>query len=215
MYIDKYIDDEDRLDIAIRVARSPDDIMRAVAIRAIVYMAEQQCPYEEEFDGNDFAGTTHLLAEARGNPVGTLRLRFFANFGHIGRLAVLPNMRGLGAAQAIVEAAIELCQDKGYRRLYAQAQKRLVPFWSQFGFEPMRQGARPIVWSDHEYVEMECRLAKAADAVDLDTSDPLILLRPEGAWGRPGILESSAKRGATNPIGSSPRKRQEEKPHAY
>jgi predicted GNAT family N-acyltransferase len=196
-----HFDKENRPGIEIRVARSPEEIMRAVAIRAIVFMAEQQCPYDEEFDGNDFAGTTHLLAELGGNPVGTLRLRFFAGFGHIGRLAILPQMRGLGAAQSIVEAATELCRIKGYRRLYAQAQKRLVPFWSQFGFEPMRRHARPIVWSDHEYVEMECRLAEGTDVLDLDRSDPLVLLRPEGAWAGPGILEASAIRGATNPVG--------------
>ncbi|MES1990485.1 MAG: GNAT family N-acetyltransferase [Pseudomonadota bacterium] len=196
-------DQENRPEILVRVARSSEDIMRAVTVRAIVFMGEQQCPYDEEFDGNDFAGTTHLLAEADGHPVGTLRLRFFAGFGHVGRLAVLPQMRGLGAAQLIVEAAMKLCSQKGYQHLYAQAQKRLVPFWSQFGFEPMGSREHPIVWSDHEYVEMECRLTRLPEALDLDTSDPLILLRPEGAWNRPGILETSVLRGATNPIGAS------------
>lgn len=196
-----HIDKENRPEITIRVARSHEDIMRAVTIRAIVFMAEQNCPYDEEFDGNDFAGTTHLLAEADGHPVGTLRLRFFAGFGHVGRLAVLPQMRGLGAAQSIVEAAIRLCREKGYQRLYAQAQKRLVPFWAQFGFEPMRRRSQPLIWSDHEYVEMECHLAEGTDALDLDRSDPLVLLRPEGAWTVPGILEASTFRGATNPVG--------------
>lgn len=193
---------DNRPQVAIHVAATPDDVMKAVAVRAVVFMAEQKCPYDEEFDGNDFAGTTHFIAEVAGNPVATLRLRFFPEFGHIGRLAVLPGMRGFGIARAVVEAAIDLCRQKGYRRLYAQAQKRLVPFWNQFGFEAMERRKVPIVWSDHEYVEMECRLARAADAVDLDASDPFILLRPEGAWRVAGILEASAVRGATNPIGA-------------
>ena len=192
---------DNRPEIHIRVARSNDDIMRVVAIRAVVFMAGQKCPYKEEFDGNDLAGSTHLLAEIHENPVATLRLRFFAEFAHLGRLAVMPDQRGLGIAMRIVEAAIGLCLEKGYCHLYLQAQKRLVPFWAQFGFTPMRRRAGPIVWSDHEYVEMECRLPKARDAIDLDQANPFVALRPEGAWKVPGILEISVIRCATNPTG--------------
>ncbi|MBX3491812.1 MAG: GNAT family N-acetyltransferase [Parvibaculum sp.] len=187
--------------VSVRVVRSAEDLMRVVAIRAVVFMAEQKCPYEEEFDGNDYAGSTHLLAEMSGEPVATIRLRFFAGFGHVGRLAVMPQMRGFGTARTIVEEALRLCAEKGYGSLYAQAQKRLVPFWRQFGFEPMDRRAAPLVWSDHEYVEMCCQLAPRVAALDMKASDPLVLLRPEGAWAAPGILELSAARGATNPVG--------------
>lgn len=190
-----------RPDVAVRVVRSSEDLMRVVAVRAVVFMAEQKCPYEEEFDGNDFAGSTHLLAEVSGEPVATLRLRFFAGFGHIGRLAVVQRMRGFGVARAIVTEALALCAEKGYGRLYAQAQRRLVPFWRQFGFEPMDRQMPGLVWSDHEYVEMCCHLEPTERALDLERSAPMVLLRPEGAWSVPGILEASAVRGATNPVG--------------
>ena len=39
--------------IAIRIARDPNDLMLVTAIRSAVYLAEQDCPFEEEFDGND------------------------------------------------------------------------------------------------------------------------------------------------------------------
>ena len=39
--------------ISIRIARDPNDLMLVTAIRAAVYLAEQDCPIEEEFDGND------------------------------------------------------------------------------------------------------------------------------------------------------------------
>jgi hypothetical protein len=39
--------------ISIRIARDPNDLMLVTAIRAAVYLAEQDCPLEEEFDGND------------------------------------------------------------------------------------------------------------------------------------------------------------------
>jgi len=188
----------------VKVVRSSEEMMRVVAVRAIVFIAGQNCPYDEEFDGNDFAGSTHLLAEMEGEPVATVRLRFFSGFCHMGRLAVLPQARGAGVARAIVEEAMNLSALKGYDTLYAQAQKRLVPFWRQFGFVPMERMSSPPVWSDHEYVEMCCLRQTATASIDLDQTDPMVLLRPEGAWSMPGILETSASRGATNPIDTAP-----------
>jgi len=59
--------------VIVRVARTMDDMQRISVVRALVYMSEQDCPYDEEFDGNDLAGATHLLAEAGGEPLGCLR----------------------------------------------------------------------------------------------------------------------------------------------
>jgi len=33
------------------LARTTDDLLRVTAIRAMVYMGEQDCPFAEEFDG--------------------------------------------------------------------------------------------------------------------------------------------------------------------
>ncbi|HCX10824.1 MAG TPA: GNAT family N-acetyltransferase, partial [Hyphomonas sp.] len=57
------------------------------AIRSAVFLSEQDCPYEEEFDGNDFCAT-HLLLKAKGRPVGTLRIRWFAEFAKLERIAL-------------------------------------------------------------------------------------------------------------------------------
>ena len=48
-------------EIGITVARTFEDLSRVISMRSAVYIAEQECPYEEEFDGNDLAAT-HLLA---------------------------------------------------------------------------------------------------------------------------------------------------------
>ena len=52
-------------EITVTVARSFDDLMRVVSMRTSVYIAEQSCPYEEEFDGNDMAAT-HMLGFVGG-----------------------------------------------------------------------------------------------------------------------------------------------------
>ena len=60
------------------------------------------------------------------------------------------------------------------------------------------EGRAPFTFSDHVYVETIKRLTPPDGAVTID-SDPLVLLRPEGAWDRPGVLDRSATRPASNP----------------
>ena len=76
-----------------RPVRSLDELQMAAAIRAAVFMSEQACPYEEEYDGNDLCGTHFLLFDG-GEPVGTLRVRWFADFAKLERIALLPRERG-------------------------------------------------------------------------------------------------------------------------
>jgi hypothetical protein len=54
------------------------------------------------------------------------------------------------------------------------------------------------VFSDFDYVEMTFDAIHAADPVSMET-DPYVLIRPEGSWHEPGILERSAARGVTTP----------------
>jgi len=178
------------------VASTPDHIAKVFAIRAAVFMTEQKCPYEEEYDGNDYTGT-HILGLVSGEPAAVLRIRYFADFVKIERLAVLQRFRGSRIAAAVIEHALGLVRRKGYRTAYGHAQKRVAPFWSRFGFEPMAKNAA-LVFSDHEYIEMIASLAPHHDRLTIH-SDPYMLIRPEGRWDEEGVLERSAVRAATNP----------------
>src|SRR3954453_11306488 len=178
--------------VSVRVVRSMEEMTRVIAIRSAVYMGEQHCPFEEEFDGNDFSAT-HLICHREQEPVGCLRIRYFADFAKLERLAVRNESRSNGLAGQIVDAAIELCRKKGYRVLYAHSQKRLLGFWAQRGFERMR-GGREFVFSDFDYVEVKLETEKHPQRITLD-EDPYVLIRPEGQWDTPGILELSASRG--------------------
>ena len=53
--------------ITIRLARDPNDLMTVTAIRSAVYLAEQDCPIEEEFDGNDLCAA-HFLGYIGNEP---------------------------------------------------------------------------------------------------------------------------------------------------
>jgi predicted GNAT family N-acyltransferase len=189
---------ESHPDKHIRVARTLDDLMQVVAMRGAVYMAEQTCPYEEEFDGNDFAGSTHLIGSFDGEPAGCIRARFFADFAKLERLVVRAEFRHSTLAFDLVRAGIGLCRRKGYRKVYGHAQDRLVPFWKRFGARPM-EPRRPLAFSDFAYTEMLLETEPHPDALSL-ASDPYVLIRPEGEWDQPGVLERSSARPVTSPI---------------
>jgi predicted GNAT family N-acyltransferase len=181
----------------ITVARNLDDMMRVTSIRAAVYMAEQSCPYDEEFDGNDFCGL-HLIGSVGREPAACLRARFFADFAKLERLAVRNEFRHSTIAFDMVRAGIELCRRKGYQRIYGHAQDRLVPFWRRFGARPMRK-PYDLVFSDFGYTEVLLEAKPHPEALTLE-ADPYILIRPEGDWDRSGVLEGSVTRPVTSPL---------------
>jgi predicted GNAT family N-acyltransferase len=180
--------------VTVEVVRSMDEMARVIAIRGAIYMAEQRCPFEEEFDGNDFSAT-HLICHKDGEPVGCMRIRYFAGFAKLERLAVRHEGRGLGLAGRILDAAVDLCRKKGYSVLYAHSQKRFLKVWESRGFR--RMGGRELVFSDFDYVEVKLETEKHPQSITLD-DDPYVLIRPEGRWDTPGILEKSAGRGICN-----------------
>lgn len=181
----------------IKVARTLDDMMKVVAIRSAVFMSEQTCPYLEEFDGNDFSAT-HLIGYVGDEPAACLRARFFASFAKLERLAVRHEFRNSRLSFDIVWAGIELARKKGYTQIYGHAQDRLVKFWSRFGARPMGDN-RKLAFSDYSYTEMLLEVEPHPDPLTLD-SDPYELIRPEGEWHKPGILERSIARPVTSPL---------------
>jgi predicted GNAT family N-acyltransferase len=191
-------------DLSVTVVRSIEDVMRVMTIRSAVYMAEQECPYDEEFDGNDFSAA-HLLGYVGDEPAGCLRIRYFADFAKIERLAVRHEFRNTRLSFQIVRAGIELCRAKGYQRLYGHSQKRLLKFWSRFGFRPL-EGAREFVFSDFDYVEIVLDTTPHPKAISIGV-DPYVMIRPEGRWHVPGILERSAIRPVTRPSVEKPQER--------
>jgi predicted GNAT family N-acyltransferase len=184
--------DPARAPTGITVARGADDLMKVAAVRSAVFLGEQACPYGEEFDGNDYAAT-HLLAYIDGEPAGCMRIRFFADFAKLERLAVRREFRISSVSFDLVRASVALCHAKGFRRLYGHARKDLLPFWQRFGFR-VRGNGQPFRFSDHEFVEMiDEREPISESAVSLDDG-PYRIIRPEGRWHIPGILEQSAAR---------------------
>jgi hypothetical protein len=111
-------------------------------------------------------------------------------------MAIRKEFRKTRAAMLLAQAGLGLIRKKGYRRAYGHSQVRLVGLWRRLGFRPL-EGAKPFVFSDFDYVEIVIDLEPDPDAIVI--GDPFVILRAEGRWHVPGILERSASRPATNP----------------
>lgn len=176
-----------------RVARTVEDALKVFSIRAATYIADQACPYDEEFDGNDFCAA-HILGEIDGEPVGCIRIRFFADFVKFERLAVRREYRKSSLAFRLVRTAIDYARAKGFRTMYGHARHDLVDFWARFGFRPMADRPR-FSFSGVDYVEMEGAIPGTGPQVGRDQS-PYVIIRPEGAWDKPGPLDPPEDRAA-------------------
>jgi predicted GNAT family N-acyltransferase len=180
-----------RGELGVTVVHRIDELLKVFSVRAATFVAEQQCPYAEEFDGNDLTAT-HLLGYVGAEPAGCLRIRYFAEFAKLERLAVIPRFRRSQLAFHLIKAGIAFCRAKGYRKFYGHAEPRVVKLWERFGFKPRTKHAT-FSFSDIAFVEGDLDLPPNRDSLTRE-SDPYVLLRPEGQWGRPGVLDASADR---------------------
>lgn len=170
-------------DIAVTVVHTLEEMLRVMAIRSAVYIAEQDCTYREEFEGNDFSGS-HLLAYVGDEPAGCLRIRYFAEFAKLERLAVLKRFRAKGLGTHLMRTGIELCRAKGYQKIYGYAQTHLIKYYTDMGFRPLKS-VRPIRFAGYDYTEIMFDAARDPRAITLGI-DPYVVLRPEGRWHEPG-----------------------------
>jgi predicted GNAT family N-acyltransferase len=179
----------------VRIARNFDDLAMVYALRAAVYIAEQDCAYDEEFDGND-ACAMHFVGFVGGEPAGVLRARFFADFVKLERLAVLKRFRRSTVAFELVREAVEVSRRKGFRKIYGHAREGLEPFWARFGAKPLT-GAQELEFSGYQFTQMVAEFDAHDDPITVESGGYKII-RPEGDWDRPGVLERSSGQNPAN-----------------
>lgn len=110
------------------------------AIRQVVFVEEQACPPEEEWDAWD-ATAMHYLATADGVPVATARWRVVPYDGErmakLERFAVLEDARGRGYGRRLVQHLIAEAAGAGFAVQMLHAQAHLEDFYRGFGFRPV------------------------------------------------------------------------------
>ena len=181
--------------VSVRVVRSMDEMTRVIAIRSAVYMGEQHCPYGEKFDGNDHSAS-HVMLYVDGEPAACMRIRWFGGFAKFERAAILKRYRSPGLFLPFTDWAKEFARRKGYSKAYLHSQHRLWKIIERGGFKKVDD--KIFHFSDHRYGAFACDLEVGEDCPTIFT-EPMILNRPEDRLDRPGVLEMSMERGASNP----------------
>jgi predicted GNAT family N-acyltransferase len=118
--------------------QSDDDWEKARSIRTQVFIEEQDCPPEEEWDGHDET-SRHVLGWVDGQAVATARWRTVPHDDEIvaklERFAVLPDHRGQGDGTQLVRYVIGDARRAGFDTFLVHAQAHLQDWYEDLGFE--------------------------------------------------------------------------------
>ncbi|MDF3936340.1 GNAT family N-acetyltransferase [Pseudomonas citronellolis] len=117
--------------IRVRLADWQKDNADLRRIRDAVFIAEQSVPAELEWDAED-ADAVHFLAFEGDYAIGTARL---LPDGHIGRVSVLKDWRGLKVGDLLMRAAIDEAERRQLKRQLLTAQVYAIPFYERLGFK--------------------------------------------------------------------------------
>jgi predicted GNAT family N-acyltransferase len=118
--------------IQVKQINDPTDLDNVFAIRRQVFVLEQNCPPELEWEFED--ESIHFLATVDDLPAGAARWRKTDKGYKLERFAVLPEFRGLGVGQALVRSVLaDLPADATYVYLHAQIQA--IGLYQKLGFE--------------------------------------------------------------------------------
>jgi len=109
----------------------PEELDKVFAIRKIVFVDEQNCPPELEWEHED--ESIHFLATQNGQPCGACRWRKTDLGYKLERFAVLKDFRGQGVGRALIaEALSDLPESANY--IYLNAQLDAMSLYAKFGF---------------------------------------------------------------------------------
>ena len=117
--------------IAVRKVIHADEFELIHKIRREVFIEEQNCPPELEWENEDEC--VHFLATVNGETAGTARWWPTSKGVKLQRFAVLKKFRGMGVGQALVKAVLDdLPTETSYVYLHAQIQA--CSLYEKFGF---------------------------------------------------------------------------------
>ena len=120
----------------IQIATSPEDQMKAMMVRCIVFCGEQGVPYTVERDEFE-TSAVHVLGVLEGEPVAAGRVRYFPDYAKLESIAELRPYRNRGIGSEITRFLVSLAQERGYSSYRMNAQVRHEAFYARLGFHSM------------------------------------------------------------------------------
>lgn len=140
----------------------------ARAVRRTVFVDEQGVPADIETDGRDVLAL-HAIARAGDSVVGTGRLLVSdvenVRTGRVGRMAVVPAVRGSGVGAALLMALEVAARRAGAARIELHAQHSAIGFYVTTGYQAH---GLPFEEAGIEHLEMRKDLPVLRPARDAD-----------------------------------------------
>lgn len=107
----------------------------AQAVRTAVFVQEQGIAAEDEWDANDATALHAVLFDLDGQPLGNARLlRPSEQVAKVGRMAVLPEVRGHGFGARLLQALLREARRLGHKEIRLNAQRSAEGFYAAQGF---------------------------------------------------------------------------------
>lgn len=121
-------------DVMIKVAQMPFEFPHIREIRQLVFQVGQGVNAELDFDGLDEV-CVQLLAYVDGEAVGTARVRWLdEEVAKVERLAVLSGARGQGIGKGLMEKALLIARERGYKKVVIHSQEYIKGLHASLGF---------------------------------------------------------------------------------
>ena len=133
-------------ELELRLVATQAELDECLRVRRAVFIEEQGVPSDEEYDEHDgdpagATSTVHVLGRLDGRPVATGRLLLTeppaeppGENVHIGRVAVLRELRGRGHGTAVMEALQAEARRRGLPGITLAAQTHAIPFYERLGY---------------------------------------------------------------------------------
>ena len=145
-----------------------EQLAEAIEVRRAVFIEEQDVPEDEEIDDYDADPASpgmservvHVLGRLDGQPVATARLLLDQacepphGYPHVGRVAVLSELRGRRYGALVMEALHEEARRRGHLGITLAAQEHARPFYERLGYFA-RGGLFLDAGIEHRWMDLE------------------------------------------------------------
>jgi len=131
-----------RGELQLRAVGTQAEMDECLLVRRAVFIEEQGVPEAEEIDSHDgdparVSSAVHVLGRLPGRAVATGRLLLDhtpSDNAHIGRVAILPELRDRGYGRAVMEALHVEARRRDFPGITLAAQLQAIPFYERLGY---------------------------------------------------------------------------------
>ena len=144
--------------IRVKTVENQEELDQAFEIREKVFIEEQECDRDEEFDGFD-QESVHFIAYFEGKPAGTSRYRRTDKGVKLERFAVYQQYRGKGVGKRLVQSTVghvEANIKESGLLIYLHSQLAAMPLYARHGFQKVGE---KFIEAKIEHFEMRKQLA--------------------------------------------------------